>query len=216
MNLVVSSYTQRAQHVYSTIISSEYSDSNTPHPNIPGIIDIFSAHPSDSTELYLSETAKLVSVVESGESDVFGAFSLSGLSAIRADFGSKSELYRLAAETLRAVLTSAISKSEINLVLLTYSSSSSHVARQDQIQPPEQSPLPIPSPQLPLSGTTTCFTDAESCANNTSSCSGHGECVQATKAGRTCFVCTCLSTRDESGRKTDWAGEQCERQDISS
>ena len=101
-------------------------------------------------------------------------------------------------------------------MLLTYSSSSSHVARQDQIQPPEQSPLPIPSPQLPLSGTTTCFTDAESCANNTSSCSGHGECVQATKAGRTCFVCTCLSTRDESGRKTDWAGEQCERQDISS
>ena len=197
-------------------MSTNYPDSNAPHPSIPRILDIFSVHPSDATELYLSETSQLVSFVETEETDAFGAFSLSGLSAIRSEYGAESELYSLGAETLRTILASTLLKSQINLVLLTYPSITTHVSRQDQLQPPQQSPLPIPSPQLPLSGSSTCFADLDACTGNTSSCSGHGECIQASKAGRTCFVCSCLSTRDESDRKTDWAGEQCERQDVSS
>jgi len=54
--------------------------------------------------------------------------------------------------------------------------------------------------------------------NSTSTCSGRGKCVEASKAGRTCFVCNCGKTTTGEGNKikTDyWAGESCERKDIS-
>src|SRR5258708_2766027 len=60
-----------------------------------------------------------------------------------------------------------------------------------------------------------CFSSAEVCANSTYSCSGRGECVKATRAGKTCFSCSCHSTEDDAGRTIDWAGQMCERKDIS-
>jgi len=42
--------------------------------------------------------------------------------------------------------------------------------------------------------------------------------VQATKAGRSCFVCTCSVTKTGQGNrvKTEkWVGESCERLDVS-
>ena len=60
-----------------------------------------------------------------------------------------------------------------------------------------------------------CFSSEEVCANSTYSCSGRGECIKASRAGKTCFSCSCYSTKDDAGRTVDWAGQMCEREDIS-
>ncbi|EJD02613.1 uncharacterized protein FOMMEDRAFT_146521 [Fomitiporia mediterranea MF3/22] len=209
---VVSSYLQRSQHVYTTIFSEAPLDIA---PRL--LIDVFTAHPSEATELFFSETSQLVAFVESEETDSFGAFSLKGISQLLDVYGRDSELYQLAAETTRAIIESALSKPSFALAILTYPTvpTQVHAARQ---QPP-QSPLPpyaTPSPQLPIGGVSTCHASADACGNATSSCSGHGACVEAHKAGRTCFVCACAPTRDDAGRVQEWAGDACERKDVSS
>ncbi|KAJ7075831.1 hypothetical protein C8R43DRAFT_1054067 [Mycena crocata] len=81
-----------------------------------------------------------------------------------------------------------------------------------------QAPFPRPPPQSPIGSISTCHTTLDACSNATSSCSGRGECSGATKSGRTCFVCSCGTTRTGSGNqvKTEtWVGESCERKDIS-
>jgi hypothetical protein len=115
---------------------------------------------------------------------------------------------------MRAVLESALSKPNINLALLTFSPSKTLHRR--QAQPPQQSPLPPPSPipQQPIGGVSTCFTSVDICTNSTNSCSGRGDCLQASKAGKTCFVCTCSKTTDK-GKTQTWVGDACERKDIS-
>jgi hypothetical protein len=107
-----------------------------------------------------------------------------------------------------------LSKPNIHLALLMFSPSTS--PRRRQAQPPQQSPLPpqSPIPQQPISGVSTCFTSADVCANSTNSCSGRGECLQASKAGRTCFICACSKTTDK-GKTQTWVGDACERKDIS-
>jgi len=39
--------------------------------------------------------------------------------------------------------------------------------------------------------------------------------MQASKAGKTCFVCACNQTTTQDGKTQTWVGEACERKDIS-
>jgi hypothetical protein len=98
--------------------------------------------------------------------------------------------------------------------LLTFSPSI--LLNKRQAQPPQQSPLPpqSPVPQQPISGVSTCFASADICTDSTNSCSGRGQCLQASKAGRTCFICACSKTSDK-GKTQTWVGDACERKDIS-
>ncbi|PPQ63664.1 hypothetical protein CVT24_004549 [Panaeolus cyanescens] len=122
---------------------------------------------------------------------------------------------------LRDLLQNAIENDSFNVAVLTYPAPSSDQfsPRDDQTDQPGQQPFPQPSPQQPISAISGCFTTADACNNGTSSCSGHGQCVKATKAGRSCFVCSCgvTTTGEGSEVKTEyWAGQSCERKDISS
>ena len=154
------------------------------------------------------------------ENDSFGAFELLSLADVANEYGRDSEHYTLAAETANAVLLSAVSSPKLHLALLTYPTSAQSSNRQSNTsnfaQPP-QSPLPppVPSPQLPIGGVSTCFETEEACNDGTNSCSGRGTCSSASKAGRTCFVCACEVTTDDEGRRTWWAGDSCEKRDVS-
>lgn len=62
----------------------------------------------------------------------------------------------------------------------------------------------------------TCFASLIELNNQTASCLGHGAGVKGiTTRGIECWVCQCTKTVDESGRTTKWAGEGCEKADLS-
>lgn len=64
-----------------------------------------------------------------------------------------------------------------------------------------------------------CFKSLEDLNNQTAECLGHGQGVRgiSVKQGQDeCWVCKCGSTVDEeTGKKTNWAGEGCEKKDLS-
>ncbi|THH16016.1 hypothetical protein EW146_g4553 [Bondarzewia mesenterica] len=207
---LISTYLHRAPQAYTHIFSlPSYS------APVPRLLDIFSVS-SSATESFLTEISGLVSFLESDDdglaSDKFGAFELTGLGEIASAYGRSSEQYTLAAETLRAVLLGALDKKDINLVVLTFNGARANAPSRRQ---PPQSPLPPTIPQQPINSVSTCYTSESECGNATSACSGRGSCVSATKAGKTCFVCACAATKDEKGRTENWAGQACERKDVS-
>jgi len=205
LDSLVSTFLHRAPFSYSQI----FSEASYPAHGVPRLLDLFSV-PSVSTGTFMSEISTLLDFVESDStSSRFGAFELKGLGEIQRAFGSGSEQYRVAADSLRAVIQSAIEKRTVNLALLTHAPDS-HVKRD-----PQQSPIPSPRPHQPISSISTCHDSQEICGYATSSCSGHGQCVEVSKAGRSCFTCACAATKDARGRTQNWAGEACERKDVS-
>ncbi|KAI1082105.1 hypothetical protein F5B20DRAFT_534370 [Whalleya microplaca] len=71
-----------------------------------------------------------------------------------------------------------------------------------------------------------CFSTAHACANETNSCSGHGECVDkwaspgAENGGNACFACRCMSTSEDRGDGKPaslyhWGGAMCHKRDVS-
>ncbi|KIM76001.1 hypothetical protein PILCRDRAFT_826855 [Piloderma croceum F 1598] len=211
LSSLILTYLHRARHAYSSI----YSEPSHTSQGIPRFLDIFAVS-SPATETFISETSALSEFLDADEAstDKFAAFELKGLSHIAETYGCSSEQYQLAARTTRAVLQSALSKSNINLALLTSSASTS---RSKRLAQPPQSPLPPPSPipQQPISGVSTCFLSENVCTNSTNSCTGRGVCLQASKAGKTCFVCACNKTTTSNGKTQTWVGDACERKDIS-
>lgn len=211
---LIPAYIGRARHTYSNVFSQH----SLPQ-GVPRIIDIFSV-PSSASQTFLSEMTTLVEFLESDDipTDKFAALELTGLSALAEQHGRDSEQYRLASETIRSFLASALEKRDLKLALVTVPPSVSSLKRQDgyAFQPP-QSPLPPPiaNPAEPIDAVATCYTSAETCGNSTNACSGHGQCVMATKAGRSCFVCACSATKDSRGGTENWAGSACERKDVS-
>lgn len=213
LSSLISTYLHRARHAYSII----YSELSEPSQGVPSFLDIFTVS-SPAVETFVAETAALSDFLDESSTDKFAAFEMKGLSEIAQTYGRSSEQYQMAARTTRAVLESAISKSNLNFALLTYPSASLPSKRQAAPQPPQQSPFPQPSrtpqPQQPNGGISTCFTSAEVCSNTTNACSGRGECMQASKAGKSCFVCACAQTKTQ-GKTQTWVGDACERKDIS-
>lgn len=203
---MISTLLHRAPSTYSQI----FSEASHPAHGVPRLLDIFSA-PSVATGTFMSEMSTLLDFVESGStsSGKFGAFELKGLREIQQAFGSGSEQYRVAAHALRAVIQSAITQGSTNLAVLT------HAPYSHKKRDPQQTPIPPSFQTQPIVSTSTCYDSQETCEDETSSCSGHGECVEVSKAGRPCFVCECSTTRDSKDRPENWAGESCERKDIS-
>ncbi|KAF9257958.1 hypothetical protein L218DRAFT_1080654 [Marasmius fiardii PR-910] len=191
---VLSTYLHRAKHAYSSIYEAL------------------------SSKWEGSEISSLFSFMEATEKPAFAALDLSSLSRLRADFGSDSVEYQTAVDTLRRSFGTLVEEGRVKLALLTHESSpvrSSQKRAEDPLQ--SQTPIHAP-PQLPIDSVSTCFTSVDICNNATSTCSGHGECVRATKIGKTCFVCACTPTKTGTGDqvKTEkWAGESCERKDVS-
>lgn len=86
--------------------------------------------------------------------------------------------------------------------------STSH-GRVELVAKPKKSPV-IPSGS-------TCFGSAEETVNMTASCLGRGEPILGlTTRGKNCWVCNCLPSEDKDGRIRKWAGEGCEKEDVSS
>jgi len=214
LSSVVSTYLHRARDAYESI----YASFSQPTPP-PRLLDLFSI-PSPSTQAFVMQIGVLSEFVDvPSASGKFAAIELTGLSDIVRDFGRTSEQYKLASRAIRAMLESVMAHPSVHLALLTFTSASTHqdgVHKREEVEPP-QTPLPVPNPvpQQPISGISTCFATEDACSNSTMSCSGRGQCLQATKAGRSCYVCSCRTTMSEAGKKETWAGDACERKDIS-
>jgi len=168
----------------------------------------------------LSETGPLLTFFETAEQPAFAALQVSKLQDMREEYGSESAEYQDFAADVRQFLEDVVrSQPNLNIAILTYGSLQ-HDSRQASSFSQPQSLFPDrPLPQQPIGAISTCFTTIESCQNATSSCSGHGNCVKASKAGRSCFVCACGATTTGEGKyrkTTEWAGQSCERKDISS
>ena len=174
---------------------------------------------SPPTETFVSELSALVVFLESDDLswDRFGAFHITGLRTIADAYGRESEQYTLAASSLTAALRSALSKKpHLDLVIFTHPETPAAANGGGRVERrQDQSPLPSPLPLPPVGSDTLCFTSEEICSNSTNSCTGHGTCVKANRAGRTCFTCACEATRDSAGRTQYWAGRKCERKDVS-
>jgi hypothetical protein len=211
LDSIPSAYIHKAAHTYDLL----WSAASVPAHPASRLLDIFSI-PSASGDVLLAELSTLVDFLESDmptdDAAKFAALELRGLQLLAEEHGRTSEQYRLGASVLRATLESALAKPGLNIALLTFPASST--TKQGK-RAPQQTPLPPQRPQEPIGSEARCFTSAEACTNGTNSCSGHGQCFGGSRAGRTCYVCSCGVTKDSKGRKTQWAGQTCERQDIS-
>ena len=191
--------------------SHVFDGSNSPTITFSPLLDIMNVSPP--TETFVSELSSLVEFLEADHLswDRFGAFRITGLRRIANAYGRDSEQYTTAAASLNAALRSVVGKPQLNLVIFTYPAVQAPLVQKRQ----DQSPLPSQAPVPPIGSDALCFVSEEICSNSTDSCSGHGTCVQANKAGRTCFACACQATRDSEERTEYWAGSKCERKDVS-
>jgi len=207
---VLSTYLHRAPHTFAHVFFTP------PNPtfSIPRTLDIFSIS-SPAADHFLAGLSALSDFLEyaAPASDKFGAFQLGGLQEIADAYGRTSEQYNRAVEALHAALLSAFAQPDLNIVLLTTDAPASPIMPVKR--EPQQSPLPPPIAMPPLGSDATCFTDVNACSNSTNACSGHGECVSTSRAGRACFVCACVATKDANNRTEYWAGDACQRKDVS-
>ena len=193
LSSVLSAYLHRAGSTFSSVFSS--------------------FHFGDSDDI-----SSLTEFIADSERPSFAAVELSKLHNIGKKYGKSSPQYIQAAEILRSLLESLVQDDRATFAILTYATSSSASLVKRDAPQESQVPFPLPGPQQPIGAISTCFTSLDSCNNSTSSCSGRGQCSQASKAGRTCFVCTCGATTTGEGNQvktTYWAGESCERKDVS-
>lgn len=76
-------------------------------------------------------------------------------------------------------------------------------------------------PSLVVPAGKTCFESLSALNNATAACLGRGRGVRGISTrqlrdGQTeCWVCECHVTEDDEGRRTRWAGEGCEKKDVS-
>lgn len=188
---------QRAAHVY-TYVAGEPS---MPTQGTPRTLDIFSA-PTPANEAFLSEMATLVNYLDATPpTDRFAALALTGITKLAAVYGTSSEQYNLATETLRATIEIALADTSMRLAVITYA--------------PTKKRSALLTEQSAVKALSSCFSSLISCADATNECSGHGQCTNATRAGQACFVCACTTTVSGAGKVQNWAGEMCERRDVS-
>ena len=143
-------------------------------------------------------------------SDRFAALELSGISKLAASYGTSSEQYKLATETLQAAIEVALADKLVHFALVTYAPSTRRRSPSLADQAVEATPS-----LLPITAPSSCFSSSLVCADATNDCSGHGQCTNTTRAGQECFVCACTTTISEAGKVQNWVGEMCERRDVS-
>ncbi|KAF8322249.1 hypothetical protein DL93DRAFT_2072140 [Clavulina sp. PMI_390] len=157
----------------------------------------------------MDELSTLVGLLEGkpDQDDVkFTGLQLQGLSQIEHEHGRNSEVYHNAAKALQGVFSHAGLKTRKVAILV-------HPSDQQQLY--SRADTKLKHGVIPIFSSSQCFTSADSCTNSTSSCSGHGSCIQVSRADKTCWSCACGSTTDSKGRKTSWAGSSCQKQDYS-
>jgi hypothetical protein len=211
LSSAVSTYLHRAAQAFTTI----YSSASAADLPMPRMLDVLST--SAVGDALLRELSALVAFLEDPEpsSGRFAALELTGLQPLADSYGRKSEQYIVAASLVKAMLESALARDNTRIALLTFSSAGADKREEDSRQPPAQSPIPKPT-SVPIGGAAyTCFTSAQACSNATSSCTGRGSCVPRTRAGQECFVCGCATTKTPKGAIEYWAGEACQRKDVS-
>ncbi|CAL1706264.1 unnamed protein product [Somion occarium] len=230
-------YVQQAESIYTEVsrspsLSHTYSPSSQPEKP-QRLLDIFSLPATAESATFLADLSSLVDFTNDlDDSDShFGAFDLSrSLNNLTKSVGRDSEAYNMATNVIKATLSKAISEPNLRLVLFSVPKSqllprrATGHSRSKRQQPPQSPfPPPLPHPAEPIGAISTCYNSEATCTNATSSCSGHGSCISASKAGKTCFVCACEVTTIETGKgkgtnakKTiRWAGDKCERKDVS-
>ncbi|KAF9000570.1 hypothetical protein BDZ89DRAFT_1082228 [Hymenopellis radicata] len=193
---VISTYLNRARHAYASV---------------------YEASPSLA---HFNNLQHLTTFLNEAEESEFSAIDLSGLATVRKTYGVASDEFAQAASTIREFLE-RITAQKVQLAILTYTPLPTvHYSKRQSDAMQSQTPLPPDHapPQEPIGSVSTCFASEDACSESTDSCSGRGQCVQATKAGKTCFVCTCGVTKTGEGSQTKteyWVGESCERKDVS-
>ncbi|TRM70254.1 hypothetical protein BD626DRAFT_476793 [Schizophyllum amplum] len=193
---VISTYLTRARHAYSSV----FDGSDLPSWTKDGVHSL--------AEFTKSATA-------SGE-NFFAAMEVTSLRDIRRMHGKTSAEYAAVVAQIRELLAG-----HHRVAVISFPGAGIHAMKRAPQAQESQSPFPPsrPPPQSPIESVSTCFDSADVCSNSTGGCSGHGSCVEASKTGRTCFVCACAATQEGEGLqvKTEyWAGDSCERKDVSS
>ena len=110
-------YAAKAHAIFDKVFSffDSPSSSGSSASSYSGLLDIFDITPSESTALFKDELSRLVELVEGGDSsstgdETFTALQLEGLRQNNEEFGSGSEIYKTACNSLKAVLQSVSSQ----------------------------------------------------------------------------------------------------------
>lgn len=117
-------YVSKAYTAYSNVLATVLDFVSTPSqpaslPSYKGLLDVFDLTPSESTMTFMDELHSLVAIVEGGKKkdteERFTALQVNGLAMIAAEHGRGSEIYQLAAKTVKAVLSNVCLGSHSNL-----------------------------------------------------------------------------------------------------
>ncbi|KAI6002935.1 hypothetical protein EDD15DRAFT_1440776 [Pisolithus albus] len=199
--------TRRATHVFSHIFASR----SVSTQGVPRALDIFSA-PTPVNEAFLGEISTLTDYIDA-HVDRFAGLHITSIPRLAVSYGRESELYLLATRAVRGAVEAALSDRSVRFALLTYTSSS---AQKRAPQLSQQSPNPATVQQTSTRLPKVCYASEYACLNGTNACFGHGSCLSTTTQAGECFVCSCETTKSESGQTQIWVGDMCERQDVSS
>ncbi|KZW01782.1 hypothetical protein EXIGLDRAFT_829719 [Exidia glandulosa HHB12029] len=196
---LVAAYVQKANMVYGS--SSVFSTSSASRAATDRILDTFSV----TAPGFASQFAALEAFVDGDaddESAQFGAFALTGL---QDDMNA----------AVRAAISSAKAQNIRLALLVTPPSVEQARAEPTSLQPPQQPLPPSLPPSQPIFSSGTCHASEDACTNATDACSGRGACASMKRGSTECFVCACKATKDSKGRKQDWAGDKCQKLDVS-
>ncbi|CCO29418.1 putative protein C1709,03 [Rhizoctonia solani AG-1 IB] len=176
--------------------------------------------PGKSAALFLDEIMAIQyfrhgSWSKSTETPNFATFEITALDLLGEEYGRDSEQYRKAVDVIEWLSILGWHEGETYSLIVTPKTEpeghSYHQIRGAVSSIERRAPV---SGSVPIYS---CFKSADSCGNATSSCSGRGSCVSVSRAGRTCYTCKCEPSRSKDGMTTTyWAGQQCERKDVSS
>ncbi|KAI6134739.1 hypothetical protein EV401DRAFT_2250769 [Pisolithus croceorrhizus] len=199
--------TRRATHVFSFIFASR----SVPTQGVPRALDFFSA-PTPVNEAFLTEISTLTDYIDTSV-DRFAGLQLTSIPQLALSYGRESESYQLAIRAVRSAIEMALSDRSVRFALLTYTPPS---AQKRTPQLSQQSPIPPTVQQTSTRLPKVCYASEDACLNGTNACSGHGSCLSTSSQEGECFVCSCETTKSESGQTQIWVGDMCERQDVSS
>ncbi|CUA74515.1 hypothetical protein RSOLAG22IIIB_11275 [Rhizoctonia solani] len=183
------------------------------------IIETFKV-PGKSAALFLEEIMAIQhfrhgSWARSDDATNFATFEITALDLLAEEYGHDSEQYRKAVDVIEWLSILGWHEGETySLIVTPQTEPAGHSYHQSRnIAAPIERRAPAPG-SLPIYS---CFQSAETCGNATSACSGRGSCIPVSRAGRTCYTCKCEPSRSQDGMTTTyWAGQQCERKDVSS
>lgn len=190
----------------------------------------------------LGNVDKYVEALGSGERPPLSTLRFAGLLEIEARYSRGSRQYRGAASLLQSVLSAAVNATllaepeasiafiSVPVVQQSYGrrtpasllapfktsersfASSAQLQRRSEVFGGRAPPSAVPI----ISSSRKSYDSADECDKATSSCNGHGKCVQGHKTtGGQAYVCSCSSTTDDDGKTRSWSGESCQKQDIS-